>query len=663
MKEKKKAGSLDNLKSLTALHVFDNIGESISIQDTDFRIIYMNSAAVDIIGNHVGEHCYKAFEGRESVCPDCPLEKTFKDGGTYKAERKNPITLKTLFVEIVSSPIKDSDGNIIAGMESARDITERRIAESNLAESEARYRDLIENAYDMIQSVAPDGKFLFVNDAWLNVMGYEKEDIKNISMFDILHPDSLEHCTALFGRVMSGEAQRNVEAAFVTKNGKRIDVEGNIKCRVMEGKPVATHGIFREITERKKAEQTLLFNEERYRSLVESTEDSIYLVNRGHEYIFMNRHHMSRLGISNANYTGKKYRDYHSEEDTVQFNRVIDSVFETGESARQEYKNAKGDKFFLRTLSPVKDKKGQVVAVTVISKDITDRKQFEYKLQVNEERYRSLVESTEDSIYLVDKNYRYVFMNKQHMSRIGLSEDDYKQHSYLELHSLEESSEFVKLVDKVFDTGLSVQQDHKSQRDGKYFLRTLSPVKDKNGKVVAVTILSKNITDRKKMEQDLHTLAITDELTGLYNRRGFLTLAGQQLKLANRLKRGVLIFYADLDHLKTINDKYGHEEGDMAIMESANILRDVFRESDIIARIGGDEFVVFPVQVDDTSAEKISKRFKEHLDTYNAKGRREYPLSLSAGIAYYPRYHQSIEALLVQADKQMYEQKKERRKG
>ncbi len=157
----------------------------------------------------------------------------------------------------------------------------------------------------------------------------------------------------------------------------------------------------------------------------------------------------------------------------------------------------------------------------------------------------------------------------------------------------------------------------------------------------------------------IQEMSMTDELTGLYNRRGFITLANQQLKIANRLKRGVLILYADIDNMKYINDTFGHREGDMALVETGYILKEVFRQSDIIARIGGDEFVVFPIEIIDTSIEALSARFQEYINTCNVNRKRDYQLTISTGIVYHEyECPYTIEELISQADKAMYNQKK-----
>jgi diguanylate cyclase (GGDEF)-like protein/PAS domain S-box-containing protein len=283
-------------------------------------------------------------------------------------------------------------------------------------------------------------------------------------------------------------------------------------------------------------------------------------------------------------------------------------------------------------------------------------------LETREEMYRSLVESTGDSIYVVDRETRYVYVNKQHRERMGLSEEDYRQQEYGRFHYPEEAKAFRDQVEEVFRTGVPQQYEHKSQRDDRYFLRTCSPVRDGGGAIFAVTVVSTDITRLKDLETSLRSLSLTDSLTGLYNRRGLFTVAEQQLKLVGRMEKRFCVLYVDLDNLKVINDQLGHQTGDDAIMTTARLLRETFRESDTIARIGGDEFIVLIVTDDPCSTDVLRRRLQAAVDGRNRRGSSSYALSLSSGIAAYdPAQPKSLEALILEADQRMYEDKRSKK--
>jgi diguanylate cyclase (GGDEF)-like protein len=171
----------------------------------------------------------------------------------------------------------------------------------------------------------------------------------------------------------------------------------------------------------------------------------------------------------------------------------------------------------------------------------------------------------------------------------------------------------------------------------------------------------RDTTERKRLEEKLSSLSITDELTGLYNRRGFFALAEQQLKIAERSKKKALIFFADLDGLKPINDTLGHKEGDQALKETAVILKKTFRDSDIIARMGGDEFAVFVIDADDDIKQILTNRLENAITLFNRFEGKTYRLSFSTGVAEYnhedPR---SLDELVAEADTFMYENKRRR---
>ncbi len=139
------------------------------------------------------------------------------------------------------------------------EITQHQQTEEALQETEARYWDLFENANDLIQSVTPEGRFVYVNRAWKESLGYNTAEVANLSMFDIIDCDSQAHCIEIFEQVMSGEKIDKVEAEFITKDGRKIVVEGSVNCKFINGQPVSTRSIFRDITERKQAEAEIQY--------------------------------------------------------------------------------------------------------------------------------------------------------------------------------------------------------------------------------------------------------------------------------------------------------------------------------------------------------------------------------------------------------------------
>jgi diguanylate cyclase (GGDEF)-like protein len=162
------------------------------------------------------------------------------------------------------------------------------------------------------------------------------------------------------------------------------------------------------------------------------------------------------------------------------------------------------------------------------------------------------------------------------------------------------------------------------------------------------------------LQAELGNLALTDELTGLYNRRGFMAVAERQMRLGRRTGRGMLLFIMDGTGLKSINDSFGHLEGDCALKRTSAVLEETFRDSDVVARLGGDEFAVLAIEAAGCSEPTIGARLFERLKSINAEQSR-YEISLSVGVARFdPRNVTSIGELMVKADQAMYEQKRRR---
>jgi diguanylate cyclase (GGDEF)-like protein len=167
--------------------------------------------------------------------------------------------------------------------------------------------------------------------------------------------------------------------------------------------------------------------------------------------------------------------------------------------------------------------------------------------------------------------------------------------------------------------------------------------------------------ERDRVRRNLRDLSLLDDLTGLYNRRGFVTLATQEVRVARREKQMLLLAFGDLDDFKRINDTLGHAEGDKALRDVGGILRRTFRESDVIARIGGDEFAVLVRGAEANTVETLRRRLNEHLQQFNRRAKRRYAIEISMGFARRAAGNvAAVEGLLRGADRALYNQKRRR---
>jgi len=188
---------------------------------------------------------------------------------------------------------------------------------------------------------------------------------------------------------------------------------------------------------------------------------------------------------------------------------------------------------------------------------------------------------------------------------------------------------------------------------------SIKPLLDNAGQITHYVGVITDITLRKQTEVKLRELSLTDELTGLSNRRGFTILAEQQIKLSQRLQQGFSLFFADMDGMKWINDSLGHALGDQALQELAKLLKESFRASDIVARLGGDEFVCLSVETGPAEIAATLSRLQHTIAETNRTLSRPYTLSLSIGTAQFdPAKPNDLDTLLAEADRQMYTAKK-----
>ena len=324
-------------------------------------------------------------------------------------------------------------------------------------------------------------------------------------------------------------------------------------------------------------------------------------------------------------------------------------------------------RYIMETITPIEYRGDRAVLGNVV--DITERNRAEDALRLSEERYRTILRDIEDGYHEVDLAGSFTFFNESFRKIMGYSREELLGMNYKHYAADRDNAKKVReAYNGIYRTGEPVQGFGWDiiRKDGerKTVEVSVSLIRDAEGRPEGFRGIVRDITVRKRQEEEAHKLSITDQLTGLYNRRGFIALAEQQMKTANRAKRQMMLAFIDIDGMKKINDALGHKEGDQALRDTAKVIRQTFRESDIIARVGGDEFAVLAIDVADMNPEILSDRLEQIIAAHNTEGTRPFRLSMSWGAAIYdPSDHKSLDQLMSEADELMYLRKKAKLKS
>ncbi|MCX5902466.1 MAG: PAS domain S-box protein [Proteobacteria bacterium] len=281
------------------------------------------------------------------------------------------------------------------------------------------------------------------------------------------------------------------------------------------------------------------------------------------------------------------------------FNKLLSGRIRTVEYFENPVLTKSGEEKLIAWHNTIlKDKKGDIFATLSSGDDITERKQIFEDLKSNEERFRTIVENINVGIYRIGiyKNKggpygRLMQANDALAQMLGYDSVKALLVSNIAEH-YHDQQERQRFIADIVRTGFVKDRELRllAKNGASLWVAITGKAQyDEQGAIKWIDGIIEDVSDRKRMEEELRALSLIDELTGLYNRRGFLTLAGQQLRIAKRTKRQQLLLFADLDDLKRINDHLGHALGDQALRDTAQIFKATFRTSDILARMGGDE--------------------------------------------------------------------------
>jgi len=378
------------------------IGDGLVIVDDGFKIIYQNEVMKKMIGNLAGEICYKAGEGRDAVCENCPVELSFRDGLIHRVEKTRTAENATIHMDITSSPLRDSSGKIIAVIEMVRDITERRRAEALVRESQEKYKNLVELSADIIYLSDKDGNQVFMNDEAFKVLEYSPEDVIGRPWSFLIHPDDRGTSDAVFTAMIEQQVDIfNFENRYVTKSGNVINVLHNVRIlRNEQGEIVGTQGIARDITQRKQVEDRLkLFS----RAMEEAT-DGVQIVGLEGRIVYSNKALEEMYGYSAGELTGKHVDEMNGEREFS--SRVIIPEIKQMGSWSGELTNVRRDgsqfPIWLST-ALVKNEKGEPIAMVGIIRDITERRRAEAALRKSHVELEVLVHERTAELRMINE--------------------------------------------------------------------------------------------------------------------------------------------------------------------------------------------------------------------------------------------------------------------
>jgi PAS domain S-box-containing protein len=377
-----------------------------------------------------------------------------------------------------------------------RDITKRKRAEETLRESEEKYRALA-STVDSLVLVDRDCRHLFANKAYLDRHGTTEDAIIGKAYGEFHNDESSKQFTAVVKYVF--ETGTSCQAGRLGEKSGRYWLKTFSPVKNTEGVIDSVTVAYKNITEQKQVESELRKSVENYKSLA-ATVDSLFLVDRNYIMIFANDHFLNRMRpFHTGPMIGESIDAIHYPSQAIAIRKGVDAVFSTGKPYYDELWGHYTGIYFVRTFSPIFDENEEVKIVTVASKDMTERKRAEIELQKSEEKYRSLA-TVSDRLFVVDRDCRYLFANDAYLDLFGPMEDTIIGKKYNEFQSEERSTVFAAAVQSVFDTGNVLQKEHLGARTGLYFLQKFCPIRNSDGSIYAVTVLSIDITERKQAE-------------------------------------------------------------------------------------------------------------------------------------------------------------------
>lgn len=515
---------------------------------------------------------------------------------------------------------------------------------------------------NIIDSISPD--VLLIVDAERTILMANKS-IKRMFGFDAENIKGLKTDTLYFDR-RTDTAQKHEIYYILEREGFHIGIATGKKkdgelfpLEIITGNLSGREGavlLLRDITQRKLSEENLSRSEAKHRLLLNSIKSAIIALDGNMSILYCNESFSKIVGIPIGELEWKKLLAVFPE---IRRTRFYDAFVESNVSGKTvEIQDTFKGRVLSGKIQPMP------LGVLAVLDDITEKLKAEKALFETESRFKNLFESSPDAVYVTDVSGNIIDTNPTACKLHDLNRDEIVGKNIEDFVPDFWKANFARDFERI-------KSDSTNHIEG--FIQNSKsitiPVEIKSGKLdylegKVLLLHLRDITQRKLLEDELRVLASTDSLTGAKNRGASLHLLERQLSYAKANSERVTICYVDVNGLKKVNDTYGHIEGDEVLRTTVKIFNDVIRDTDIVARWGGDEFLLVLPNCRLDVALKIWERISSRLDDYNFKAEKPYKIELSCGFAEYsPETDLKIDSLIALADNEMYKNKKEWSRG
>lgn len=418
--------------------IVDNIGVGISVISPDMRLLSVNNQIREWFPNIDTSNrpiCYEAYKDPpgKDYCEYCPTRKTLKDGKIYESVSETQRGGDLRNYKIVSTPLKDSHGEIVAAVELIEDITETTRMQNLVKESEEQFRDLVEKADIAIVIDDQDGKYVYWNKTFLDIYGFDDSDVKNVSIKDLVHPDDMEKVMKNHNDRMAGkDSPSKYTFRALKKTGEEIFLQVEAVPRMMNGKMIGTKAYIWDLTERIRAEQEYKDAMEKFEALFENTSDAIFVHEMDDEglpgkMIAVNQKACDSLGYTKEELLGltpmditpKKRKD--NMPDVISQHKGQDHFTFQGINVSKD-----GKEIPVEISAHMFKLQGKRVMMS-LARDIRERQKMENELKASKEIYEDLVEQAKIAIQIDDRDGNFVYYNQSFLDLYGYTDAEMKK--------------------------------------------------------------------------------------------------------------------------------------------------------------------------------------------------------------------------------------------